>query len=253
MAARIRKRNLIVSYNNLDDKLKELFKERYPDGYRDHLQKTIKPNGEPIFVAPLETEDTMYMVKFEVKIDSGLVEEDLDKDLYGGEEEEKGEEGEFASLSEAIDKEEGNTRVGTLKHGDYDDLFINETAKQEFEQATADIIKELGEDLDDDEDDYADKDKDDEDDDDFGDEPSDEDLLGIDSELADIMNDGTGLLRDVDDDAPKRKRGRPRKNADAPAPAPKEAKEAKPAAHKAKSAADKAKPATDKAKKTRKK
>ena len=33
--ARTRKKNLIVSYKNLSDQLKELFKETYPDGYND--------------------------------------------------------------------------------------------------------------------------------------------------------------------------------------------------------------------------
>ena len=82
MSHRIHKKNLIISYKNLSEDLRELFKDTYPDGYTDYLQKSIKPNGEPIFVVPLETEDTMYMVKFNVQIDSGMVEEDLDKDLY---------------------------------------------------------------------------------------------------------------------------------------------------------------------------
>ena len=81
-----RKKKLIISYKNISEELRELFKETYPDGYQDYLQKTIKPNGEPIFVVPLETEDTSYMIKFDVKIDTGLVDDDLDKELYGEEE-----------------------------------------------------------------------------------------------------------------------------------------------------------------------
>lgn len=209
MATRIRKRNLIVSYNNLDDKLKELFAKLYPDGYRDHLQRTVKPNGESIFVAPMETEDTMYMVKFEVKIDSGLVDEDIEKDFYG---DDKGDDDEFASLNDAIDEEEGNSHVGALKHGDYEDIFGGEDAKKEFALAAADIAAEMGSD-DDDFDDYND-DKADEDE--FGDEPSDEALL--DPDLDSFIKDADGMLRDVEAvaAAPK-KRGRPKKNPDAPA------------------------------------
>ena len=71
------KKNLIVSYKNLTDDLKEKFKEAYPEGYNNYLQKFVKPNGEAIYVVPFETEDTAYMVKFEVKIDT--LGEDLDK------------------------------------------------------------------------------------------------------------------------------------------------------------------------------
>ena len=66
-AHRNHKKNLIVSYKNLSDEMKEMFKERYPEGYNDYLQRFEKPNGEVIFVVPMETEDTVYMVKFDVK------------------------------------------------------------------------------------------------------------------------------------------------------------------------------------------
>lgn len=215
MAKRIRKKNLIVSYNNLDEKLKELFAKLYPDGYRDHLQRTVKPNGESIFVAPMETEDTVYMVKFEVKIDSGLVDEDIEKDLYG---ETKEDDDEFASINDAIDEEEGNSHVGALKHGDYEDIFGGEEAKKEFALAAADIAAEMGSD-EEDFDDYKD-DKDD-DDDDLGDEPSDEALL--DPDLDNLIKDVTGITKEEKVAAP-RKRGRPKKNADAPAKPAKAAK-----------------------------
>ena len=61
------KKNLIVSYKNLSDDLKILLREAYPDGYDDHMQRFTKPNGETIFVVPFETDDTCYMIKFEVK------------------------------------------------------------------------------------------------------------------------------------------------------------------------------------------
>ena len=98
---RNRKKNLIVSYKNLSDELKELFAETYPEGYNAHLQRNVKPSGEPIFVVPLETDDTVYMVKFEVKIDTTLADDDLDKDLYG---DDIDKDEEFSPLSEALDK-----------------------------------------------------------------------------------------------------------------------------------------------------
>ena len=56
--AKRHKKNLIVSYKNLSDDLKELFKESYPDGYDNYMQRFVKPNGETIFVVPFETDDT---------------------------------------------------------------------------------------------------------------------------------------------------------------------------------------------------
>ena len=50
-----RKKNLIVSYKNLTEELKEKLKEAYPDGYNNYLQRFTKPNGETIFVVPFET------------------------------------------------------------------------------------------------------------------------------------------------------------------------------------------------------
>ena len=182
-ATRKHKKNLIVSYKNLPDDLKELFKELYPEGYSNYLQKFVKPNGEPIFVVPLETEDTSYMVKFEVKIDS-LGESDIDKDLYGDEEEEEKDDT-FAPLSEALEKdEESHSHTERhLRHGDFEDTLKPKKKltlgidKEEIKAAFAD--DEEADELDS----YDKIDEDDEPDDDF--EPSDEDLRGIEDEFLD--------------------------------------------------------------------
>ena len=186
-----RKKKLIISYKNLSDEIRELFKEAYPEGYKDYLQKTIKPSGEPIFVVPLETEDTSYMIKFDVKIDNGLVDDDLDKDLYGDEERD---DNEFAPISEAIDKEEGNDhRVGKLNHGAYEEMFEGlPEDKKEFEMEGDDIDDEYADDRpDNDKDSYIDG----EDDDDDDIEPDDDDLLEI-EELLEVADSGEGMLRE---------------------------------------------------------
>ena len=203
-----RKKKLIVSYKNLTDDIRELFKDAYPDGYQEYMQKTFKPNGEPLFVVPLETDDTSYMIKFDVKIDTGLVEEDLDKDLYGDDDQP---ESEFVPLSEAIDKEEGNNRaVGKMRHGALEEILDGlPDAKKEFEIASADIAAELGEDSeDDDPDSYLDNDdRNGDDDDDL--EPDDDELLDIES-LLEEADAGEGILRE--DNPPEERRGRKRKN-----------------------------------------
>lgn len=179
------KKNLIVSYKNLTDDLKGLFKEAYPEGYSDYLQKFIKPNGEAIFVVPFETEDTVYMVKFEVKIDT--LGEDLDKALFDDDSDE-GKEDEFAPLSEAMEKEEGNGlhKERHLRHGDFEDILDEDKKKRASLGIDKEGLKEaFGDDSDDDEIDSYDRIDDDEDEepDDF--EPSDEDLRGIEDEFLD--------------------------------------------------------------------
>ena len=133
--AKRHKKNLIVSYKNLSDDLKELFKESYPDGYDNYMQRFVKPNGETIFVVPFETDDTAYMVKFEVVIDT--LGEDLDKALFDEDDERK------KKLTLGINKEEikaafGEEEVDELdsyeKIGDDD-----EPADEDFEPSDEDL------------------------------------------------------------------------------------------------------------------
>lgn len=205
--ARNHKKKLIVSYEKLSDELKELFKEAYPDGYKDHLQRTEKPNGEPIFCAPLETEDTTYMVKFEVKIDSGFVEDELDKDMYGDEDKEL----EFDTL-DAVDKDPDMTdhTVHNLHHGDYEDTLITPKAIAKNEELSKELKEAFG-DEDYDEDEFKDDiDVDDPDEEDF-DEPSEEDIKDIEDSFY-VPLDDTDIPEEemVKIEAP-RKRGRKKK------------------------------------------
>lgn len=179
------KKNLIVSYKNLTDDLKEKFKEAYPEGYNNYITKFVKPNGEAIFVVPFDTEDTAYMVKFDVKIDT--LGEDLDKALFD-EDSEDSKEDEFAPLSEAIEKEENdnNHKERHLRHGDFEDM-LNDEQKH---KASLEIDKEgikaaFAEDDEAEElDSYETMDNEESTDDEF--EPSDDDLRGIEDQLLDV-------------------------------------------------------------------
>ncbi|MCR4829546.1 MAG: hypothetical protein K5864_08810 [Bacteroidales bacterium] len=193
MDHRNHKKKLIISYKNLPDKAKELFKETYPEGYKDYLQKTIKPNGDAIFVVPLETDDTSYMVKFDVVYDTTFVEEEMDKENYNEDEETQGE-ATLVPLTEVSEKEEGtvNHNVVSLQHGAYDEMFEGlPEDKEEFEMADADLDKDYDEE-DDGKDSYVD---DDDDDDDEDLEPDDDELLGIETML-NAGVDENGMLRD---------------------------------------------------------
>jgi hypothetical protein len=186
-----RKKNLIVSYKNLSEDLKELFKSAYPDGYTNFLQRFVKPNGETIFVVPFDTDDTSYMVKFEVVIDT--LGEDLDKALFD-DDDEGGKEDEFAPLSEALEKEEADSshKERVLRHGDFEtNLEEDEKRKKKLSLGInkEEIRAAFGDDEEVEELDSYDKIGDDDDeaaDDDF--EPSDEDIRGIEEEYFDAEN-----------------------------------------------------------------
>ncbi len=180
-----------------------MFKESYPDGYKDYLLLTIKPNGEPIFVVPLETDDTSYMIKFDVKIDTTLVDEDVDKEDYSEGDEQEGPE--MVPLQEALDDEEGTHHVGALRHGALES-DLDAAPKKEFEIATRDMAEEFADLTDDNEpDSYLEDDDEDDDDEDDNMEPDDDDLLDIEALLNEADN-GEGLLRE--DTPPEEKRGR---------------------------------------------
>ncbi len=75
------KKRIITSYARLSEDLERLFRQTYPKGYDHEVMPITKPNGETIYVVRLETEDTSYLVKVEVKIGTAG---DDDEDNEGG-------------------------------------------------------------------------------------------------------------------------------------------------------------------------
>lgn len=212
--AKRHKKNLIVSYKNLSDDLKELFKESYPDGYDNYMQRFVKPNGETIFVVPFETDDTAYMVKFEVVIDT--LGEDLDKALFDEDDDSK--EDEFAPLSEALEKDEADSshKERVLRHGDFEAVLAEDDERKK--KLTLGINKEeikaaFGEEEVDELDSYEKIGDDDEPtDEDF--EPSDEDLRNIEEEYLDAEIpplDATIPEEEMAEASAPKKRGRKKK------------------------------------------
>ncbi len=168
-----RKSNRIISFDKLTDELKEQFAEAYPqpDGYEPYLRKIIKPDGTPLFVVPFETPDTSYMVKFEVKIDSHLAEDELEKDIFG----DSSKNGEMSEMDIIEQNERGEKddshREFTLNHGDYEKAYAEEAAMADASTDNAFNDDDLDEDDDllDDNDDVL--------------EPDEEELLDIELEL----------------------------------------------------------------------
>jgi hypothetical protein len=59
----VTKKRVIKSLENLSDDLRDLLKEQYPNGYEASITRITNAKREPIFVFPLETKDSVYLVK----------------------------------------------------------------------------------------------------------------------------------------------------------------------------------------------
>jgi hypothetical protein len=118
------KKRIIISFAKLTPEQMMLFSEAYPEGYTAKLQKITKPSSEVIYVVPFETEDTIYMVKVDVKVDAKLTEEEFDKEIL------KASKGVEFDAPEEREEEEEEDKQGkdtfVLVHGDYSNSDINE-------------------------------------------------------------------------------------------------------------------------------
>ncbi|MBK8289792.1 MAG: hypothetical protein IPK96_01440 [Flammeovirgaceae bacterium] len=57
------KKRIIKSLENLSEDLRDLLKDQYPNGYESSITRITNAKREPIFVFPLETDDSVYLVK----------------------------------------------------------------------------------------------------------------------------------------------------------------------------------------------
>lgn len=57
------KKRIIKSLENLSDDLRDLMRDQYPNGYEASITRISNAKNEPIFVFPLETADSVYLVK----------------------------------------------------------------------------------------------------------------------------------------------------------------------------------------------
>lgn len=59
----VAKKRVIKSLENLTEDLRDLLREQYPSGYESSITRITNAKKEPIFVFPLETDDSVYLVK----------------------------------------------------------------------------------------------------------------------------------------------------------------------------------------------
>ena len=103
------KKRVIKSLDNLSEDLLELLKRQYPNGYEESITRIATPKKEPMFVFPLETDDSIYLVKVP-----------MTKNSDGGYDLDKREEEEFSSTSESDDLGNDDSFSGSTD-GDSDD------------------------------------------------------------------------------------------------------------------------------------
>ncbi len=75
------KKRVVISYHNLSPELQAELKKKYPYGFTESMIRIEKGPGDFFYAVVLETEDTNYLVKIDVKIDGGQEEEE-DKEYY---------------------------------------------------------------------------------------------------------------------------------------------------------------------------
>jgi hypothetical protein len=64
------KRHIVVSYKKLQPELLKQLKEKYPTGWDDYVIKINKNPAEFFYAVMLETPDTSYLIKVDVKVDA---------------------------------------------------------------------------------------------------------------------------------------------------------------------------------------
>lgn len=78
--ANANKKRIIKSYEKLTPDLQDLLNEIYPYGYSNQLIRLTNSQGENYFAVPLETDDTVYMVK--VHIDKVKKQKNADDEFH---------------------------------------------------------------------------------------------------------------------------------------------------------------------------
>lgn len=132
MKPNVNKLRAIISFNKLTKSQLLLFSQAYPEGYASHIQKINKPSGDIIYVVPLETEDAIYMVKVDVKVDAKLTEEEFDKEILSASKSHDFSDEEEKEEDEKEEKTSKDTFV--LVHGDYEGDKLEEDDDDEEEE-----------------------------------------------------------------------------------------------------------------------
>ncbi|MEI6123695.1 MAG: hypothetical protein WCQ95_08705 [Bacteroidota bacterium] len=75
------KKSVIVHISNVTPEVMDALHNKYPDGYQDHIFKVTKPNKDFFHAVTVDTKDTSYLIKVDVKIDNVSTEK-IDEQLF---------------------------------------------------------------------------------------------------------------------------------------------------------------------------
>src|SRR5688572_21918334 len=122
----ITKKRVIKSLENLTEDLRELLREQYPNGYESSITRITNAKKEPIFVFPLETNDSVYLVKVPAtkNSDGGYDVESGKKQEFEGEDEDMRTPAEDDDFDNSSDFD-GDSDEGGGKEASYDPDFDN--------------------------------------------------------------------------------------------------------------------------------
>ena len=73
MTINTQKKKHIISYENLSEEVKAVFKEKYPKGFNDYLpdiKDYVKPDGTKFYAVTLELPEDIYLIKFQIRTES---------------------------------------------------------------------------------------------------------------------------------------------------------------------------------------
>lgn len=60
----------VIKFEDIPADAMQALSKKYPDGWKDHIRKVTKPNGDFFYAIDIDTETASYLVKVNVKIDS---------------------------------------------------------------------------------------------------------------------------------------------------------------------------------------
>jgi hypothetical protein len=63
-------KRVIKNIDNISDEIKEAIREKYPDGWQNVVVRINKPDNTFFHAITVDHEDTSYMIKVNVKVDS---------------------------------------------------------------------------------------------------------------------------------------------------------------------------------------
>jgi hypothetical protein len=114
------KKKVITHYNSLAPEVLEALREKYPDGHMHHVFKVTKPNNDFFYAVTVDTEDTSYLIKVDVKIDN-ITEDKLDDAIFSNIDSVKPA-GKITDEDESSEDEEEDTSKDKAEEKD-DDIF----------------------------------------------------------------------------------------------------------------------------------